>query len=512
MQMKKIILSLLVLFCANSVRTDAATWLNDTKEHFLNNKAVVYSVNMRTFNADDKNGNDIVEFNLKENSGNFVNGVTRLDELKSLGINTIELMPIMDVGKTKALGTAGDLFAMKSFTVLNPQLDDKTNKLTVDQEAKAFVREAHDRGIRVIVMLPAYGAYDLYNANPELFLMEKANKPVVPKNKTDVLKFKSLSANGGINEEVFDLHKRFVDKVMSLGIDGITVCDASDKPLEFWRRLIAYTKQQDPEFLFVAQKNTEHAKNSQDIEPSFDKFFDAGFDVYFGGYSNFQDWKSVSDIKKHVENIDMVLKKYNGEKAFMADFTGVNQLSPYAQGGAGLSSSIMWLNATLPVNSYYVDGFANGDMYVYRYANKRAPSTWTDSRLYYADKNKIDIYNFSRKPKGGDEELAKEFTMAAAVKVLGNEISTTGEFRPLFTGNRSVMAYARVLNKSSMILIWNTDQMNPQKVKIRLKQIGGSQSILPAKSKTPPLIDGNTLEVKLEPGEVQVLLGSNVKY
>ena len=64
------------------------------REMFQNNQAVIYSVNLRTFNAKDLNGNGIIDFSLGETSGSFVNSIERLDELKELGVNTVHLLPI----------------------------------------------------------------------------------------------------------------------------------------------------------------------------------------------------------------------------------------------------------------------------------------------------------------------------------------------------------------------------------------------------------------------------------
>lgn len=61
---------------------------------------------------------------------------------------------------------------------------------------------------------------------------------------------------------------------------------------------------------------------------------------------------------------------------------------------------IIWLNATLPVDSYFVDGFQTGDDYNYKMGNKLAPATNTDDDMYFTHRGKIDIFNFSRKPDG----------------------------------------------------------------------------------------------------------------
>ena len=88
--MKRIILFLLLLLCFSTcTKAD-----DNLRTLFQNNKAVIYSVNLRTFNANDINGNGIIDFSNSETSGSFFNAVDRLDELKTLGINAIHLLPI----------------------------------------------------------------------------------------------------------------------------------------------------------------------------------------------------------------------------------------------------------------------------------------------------------------------------------------------------------------------------------------------------------------------------------
>ena len=66
-----------------------------------------------SFNANDTNKNGIIDND--EKSGNFINAIERLDEIKESGINTLHLLPITPVGKLKALGTAGSLYAIDNF-------------------------------------------------------------------------------------------------------------------------------------------------------------------------------------------------------------------------------------------------------------------------------------------------------------------------------------------------------------------------------------------------------------
>ena len=102
-------------------------WNNNLRTLFIDNGANIYTINIRTFGAKDYNKNDIIETNLGEAKGTFINAIPRLKELKELGINTVYLLPITKTGKLKALGTAGSLYAMDSFNTIDPNLLDETD-------------------------------------------------------------------------------------------------------------------------------------------------------------------------------------------------------------------------------------------------------------------------------------------------------------------------------------------------------------------------------------------------
>ena len=56
------------------------------------NKAVMWAMIPRTFNAKDKDGNDLIQNG--EEKGNFINAMERLDELVALGVNTLHILPV----------------------------------------------------------------------------------------------------------------------------------------------------------------------------------------------------------------------------------------------------------------------------------------------------------------------------------------------------------------------------------------------------------------------------------
>ena len=80
--MKKFLIGLLTALilsnCANAQMVDSK-WHNDLRTLFLQNKSIIYAINIRTFNAKDTNKNEIIDSD--EESGNFLNAIERLDEI-----------------------------------------------------------------------------------------------------------------------------------------------------------------------------------------------------------------------------------------------------------------------------------------------------------------------------------------------------------------------------------------------------------------------------------------------
>lgn len=491
---------------------DAKLWKNDLRSLFLNNNSIIYVLNIRTFNANDLDGNGIIETEKGEESGNFINAIDRLDELAGYGINTIHLLPITPIGKTKALGTAGCLYALNGFDRLNSQLDKKNNGLNVEQEAKLFIEQCHKRNIRVIVDLPSCGSYDYYLTRPELFVSDANKQPVIPADWLDVRLFKTQEKDGSSNEDLFDEHKKFVDLMLELGIDGIRADVATIKPYMFWKKLIEYTREKNPEFLFLAEASAAWGKppSKYCVFTTYDKLLDAGFDGYYGAYFNFKDYKSANELEKQILFDKNLSKKFNGKTSVIGSFITHDESSPIIRGGKNFSSMVMWLNVTLPLNPYFLDGIQTGDRYIYDYSNKKAPVSWTDDDYYYVHEGKIDIFNFSRRPQGPYPELLKDFNQSIAFKKSHSDIISKGSFKLLKTNNQDVFAFERTLNKYCIIVILNKNiatsqsaiiQLNPQ-----LNVFNNEAEIKSVRIKSPYEINKNTLKTTLEPSEIMVLI------
>ena len=486
-------------------------WVNDARSMFLQNKAIIMAINIRTFNANDKNKNDIVEPEKGETTGNFVNAIERLDELAEMGINTIHLLPVTPVGKVKAIGTAGSLYAISDFTKLNPQLDDKTNNKSVFDEAKAFVKECHKRNIRVIFDLPSCGSYDMYLAEPSLFMTDASGQPLVPADWTDVRIFKTQNPDGSLNDAVYSLYKQYIDMVQKLGADGIRADVATSKPAKFWQNLISYARRNDQQFLFIAEASeswSEPLAQGAPFTPYYD-LLSAGFDGWYGSFFNLKDWNSSEKFEREISLINNIRKEFEAkgqQKAVIGSFATHDVESPINTGGMPYADMIIWLQATLPINSYFVDGIQSGDAYQYKYANQKAEKTYTDDDYYFVHKGKFDIFNFSRKPGGPNSTLLWDFKMANKLKYMSSEILNRGTLSFLDTHNPSIIAYQYKLRYSTILVILNKDLVYQSEGKVVLKNHSMDDIMFPLKSVSTPMMNGKNLILNMAPGEVMVFL------
>lgn len=507
--MKKILL----IFCfmlVSAMSTQAAVWTNDLRTLFQEGKANIYVLNLRTFSAEDINRNEIIELEKGEKSGTFTGAIKRLDNLQLHGVNTVHLLPITPVGKLKALGTAGSLYALDGFSSLNPQLDDKQNALSVYEEARLFVDEAHKRGIRVIVDLPSCGSYDLFLRRPELFALNKEGQPIVPADWTDVRLFKTKEVDGALNEELYDEHKKFVDMVQNLGVDGIRADVATSKPYEFWQMLISYARKRDPQFLFLAEASpewTEPVAQEVDFTP-YDKLVSAGFDGYLGNFMNYSKFTGVEDLFKSYEDAMDLGERYGSAKSIILNFATHDDISPILI-NSNYPSQLLWLSATLPGNMYFVNGFMTGDFYIYSYANKNADKTYTDDKTYYVHKGKLDIFNFSRRAGSSKSTLAQEYVLASNLKNYVSDLIKT-EPNILKTTNKDIWAYEYKNNNQKLVVILNHNSQSEASGQVSYKGVERFDELLPLKLSNGSItFEKGKFDVRLAPSDIAVFFNSN---
>ena len=267
-------------------------------------------------------------------------------------MNTLHILPITPTGKLKALGTAGSLYSAAGYDSINKDLYDKNSNLTLEQQAKNFIEEAHKRNIRVIVDVPACASYDMYLERPDLFVSSSSGEPVVPADWTDV-RLLSVGTEEKIDVNVYSLYKDFVKYMMNLGVDGIRADVAHSKTALFWKELIKYSREKDPEFLWLAESSElwTEAISPQAVFTPYDKLLEAGFDGYYGTFATLKDWNKSKDLYYNITETLNNVKKFKEQKSVIGSFTTHDEVSPILLKGPVFSDMMIWLNATLPVNS-----------------------------------------------------------------------------------------------------------------------------------------------------------------
>ena len=511
MKMNKIKLFLTLSLLSFSVSAALASdyWVNNLRNIFIHNQAVIYTINIRTFGAVDYNKNDIIELELGEVQGTFSNAIPKLKKLSQSGINTIYLLPITKTGKLKALGTVGSLYAMDSFDAINPQMFDKTDlNPDVKAQAKKFVKEAHKLRMHVIVDLPSSGSYDMSLEKPDLFLKDKEGLAVIPADWTDVRLFRVYNEDKTLNRALIDEYKKFIDLMHELDVDGIRADVAAIKPQEFWKEIIDYARDKDPQFLFLAEASpewTNPAKGYVEYTPVED-LLSAGFDGFYSDWSDIKKIKSPSEFYKKIQNDLKILEKFDGQKSMIANFATHDQISPVVMGGYSYWQMVNWLNVMLPLNPYILDGFPYADNYIYKFENKKADKSYTDDDTYFVHRGKFDIFNFSRAPIFDAEKSAyhMEFMEAIKSRYMLSGMIVKKEFDPLKTDNSNVFAFRKQNGNESLLVIGNLDFKSDQKAKVKIPKFKADDFVMPFKMREAPYAKNGSLTVVLKPYEIQV--------
>lgn len=175
---------------------------------------VIYEVNVRAFSS----------------QGDLQGVMDRLDHIKSLGVNTIWLMPIHPVGQEKSAFGLGSPYAVQNYLEVNPDFGDLA-------KLRALVELAHEKDMAVIIDWVAnHTAWDNpWIQNKSWYTQDAAGNIVIPAgtNWQDV---------ADLNFDNVDMRKAMINAmrywVLEANIDGFR-CDAADfVPADFWKEAL----------------------------------------------------------------------------------------------------------------------------------------------------------------------------------------------------------------------------------------------------------------------------------
>ena len=461
----------------NNANVQNVQWNNHFRDMLRNNEAIILGVVPRTMNAKDLDGNGLIQEG--EISGNFINAIDRLDEIKDMGINTLHILPIHPTGKTLAMGIAGSLYAPDKFIeddgklAVDPNLKDPNTPGTAWDHFKIFIDECHKRGISVMLDLPSCASLDFAKRHPELMAKEKDGQDKTPQGWQDIRMFRVWDDEGKriLNPKLVDMHKKYVDACVELGIDGIRADVSRAKPIEFWNVLIPYSHTLDSQFGWLAESYT-HEDASPQLNMPYDRPEDqlrGGFNSYYGQFHILSQWTKADDIFNYMkENIDMS-NRLNEPKSLIGSMTTHDDQSPMYQGGAPWVMFTTVLQNTLPmVNPYYIDGVQTGDYYLYPYDHAKVANSQTDNNECTVHTGRLDIFNNSRRPGGDFPEIQDLIKQTHSMRNKYKDINQYGSLIKLETNNPEVIAYARHKDGKTLLVVANRNANLRRSAKIQI--------------------------------------------
>jgi glycosidase len=118
-------------------------------------EAVVYNLFVRATTAFDHDGNGRIDLPVNPSgfreTGTFLKSIALLPFLRSLGMNTLHLLPITSIGRDGNKGTLGSPYAIRNSYDIEESLSEPVLGLGAAVEFRAFVEAAHRLGFRVVL-------------------------------------------------------------------------------------------------------------------------------------------------------------------------------------------------------------------------------------------------------------------------------------------------------------------------------------------------------------------------
>lgn len=502
---------------------DAKQYKNNLRSMIQNNQSVMLAIVPRTFTAEDLNGDDKVTLSTGEKCGTLLSAISRLDELKEDGINTIHILPIHPTGKKNAMGTAGSLYSPAKYVTeegdlaIDPMIIEQDDPRSPNEQFKTFIDECHKRDIKVMLDLPSCASVDMFEAEPELMAYGRNGEDKTPQGWADIRMFEPWAdeSNRTLNPKLLEMHKQYVDACIELGIDGIRADVARAKPTEFWDILIKYSHEKDPEFGWLAESYTYECASPM-INMPYDRPEDllrAGFDDYYGQYHIFHGWKDCTEFNDYIKlNLDMSHRLPAG-KSVIGSFLTHDDSSSMVHGGENFCNLTTVLQATIPMcNPYFVDGFQSGDYYDYKYRNTDNIETYTGSTLMNEHRYRLALFNLSRKPGGECPDIERVMKGVLNMRnenldVFADRNSSFIEFDKRNDKCDQIITFARHNNGRTVVVVANK---NPNRNVTGIIEIPGLKETQVLKNMIPEY--GETSEFQVAENELRVNLAPADAY
>ena len=175
--------------------------------------------------------------------GNFNGITTRLDDLKSLGVTILWLMPLHPIGQEKKKGTIGSPYAVRDYYGINPDYGTAA-------DLKRLIREAHARGLKVIIDIVAnHTSWDsVLMKHPEFYKHDAKGNITYPYDWFDI---------AALNYTNQELRRYMTDMLTSwvrdFDLDGFRCDVAGEVPTDFWENARKELEIMKPDMVMIAE-------------------------------------------------------------------------------------------------------------------------------------------------------------------------------------------------------------------------------------------------------------------
>ncbi|WP_197530387.1 alpha-amylase family glycosyl hydrolase [Bythopirellula polymerisocia] len=252
----------------------------------------MYEVNLRAFSQ----------------AGDLAGVTARLEEIQSLGANTLWLMPIHPIGQLNSVGQLGSPYSVMDYGVVSSEYGALSDLSTL-------VTDAHNRGMFVLMDWVAnHTAWDhqWINAHPDWYSQNAQGQIIHPPG-TNWMDVADLNYNSAAMRSAMISEMQYW--VADVGIDGFRADAADFVPFDFWQQAITAVRSatQRPLLMLAEGARTDHYDAGFDLTWSFgffgelDKVFNSSGSARLLGLKHNQEFSQIpagKSILRYTTNHD----------------------------------------------------------------------------------------------------------------------------------------------------------------------------------------------------------------
>jgi cyclomaltodextrinase / maltogenic alpha-amylase / neopullulanase len=288
-----------------------------------------------------------------------LNGVTsRLDELHSLGVNILWLMPIHPDGQVKKKGSLGSPYAVRDYYAIESALGTK-------DDLHRLVTEAHRRQMKVIIDVVAnHTAWDsVMMAHPEFYKKDKEGHVTYPYDWTDVAALDY--SNPALRRYMTDM---LIYWIKDFDLDGYRCDAASEIPTDFWEQARVELERVKPDIMMLAEASKpELLRSAFDIDYSW-PLLSTMNDVVMNG-------TSADSVRTLIEAQKLLFPKGALHMRVSDDHDELRATTRYGYPGAIAASALMFTLDGVPL---IYNGMEVGDS-----TQSRAPALFEPQKIFW---------------------------------------------------------------------------------------------------------------------------------